>query len=342
MRPTSRRALAASFFLLAAACGSPRLSAPAATVVPAPGLSPIPHATPVELHGELSVEGGQLVDKFGAPVQLRGVSSHGMQWFPQFMNKTAFTFMRDHWNLSIVRLAMYDEEGGYLQDPTVEDKVTAAVDAAVAAGIYVVIDWHILSEGDPNHHTDAAKAFFQKMAQRYGATANVLYEICNEPNGSEANWPDIKRYADQVIPSVRADAPHSVIIVGTPQWSQRPDAALQAPLSYPNIMYTMHFYSGSHKQEIRDNLTRARNGGLAVIVTEWSTSQASGDGGPYEEEGDLWMSFLKENNTSWMSWSLSNKNESSALLAPAASSTGPWTDEDLSVTGRYVKAKMLQ
>lgn len=307
---------------------------------PAP-VPPAPKSTPVALHGELSVASGHLVDSSGKAVQLRGVSSHGMQWFPQFMNYDAFKFMRDAWNLSVVRAAMYDEEGGYNQNPAVKEKVMATVDAAVAAGVYVIIDWHILSEGDPNQHVQEAKIFFAEMAAKYGKIPNVLYEICNEPNGS-VQWDAVKRYAEEVIPVIRATAPNSIVIVGNPQWSQRPDAAASSPLAFNNVMYTLHFYSGTHKEDIRENLRRALKAGLAVFVTEWSTSEASGNGGPYEEEGDKWMAFLTENAISWTSWSLSDKGESSALLVPGANPKGPWTDSDLTATGRYVKAKMLQ
>ena len=40
------------------------------------------------------------------------------------------------------------------------------------------------------------------MAAKYGDTPNVIFEICNEPNGTD--WSDIKRFADLVIPRIRA------------------------------------------------------------------------------------------------------------------------------------------
>jgi endoglucanase len=49
--------------------------------------------------------------------------------------------------------------------------------------MYVIVDWHILSDGNPLANEDAAKAFFAEVSERYKGSPNVIYEICNEPNG---------------------------------------------------------------------------------------------------------------------------------------------------------------
>ena len=47
-------------------------------------------------------------------VQLKGVSTHGIAWFPEYINKQAFKSLRDDWGANAVRLALYTEEyGGY-------------------------------------------------------------------------------------------------------------------------------------------------------------------------------------------------------------------------------------
>ncbi len=40
----------------------------------------------VATHGQLQVIGNQLCNQYGQPIQLRGMSSHGLQWYPQFVN----------------------------------------------------------------------------------------------------------------------------------------------------------------------------------------------------------------------------------------------------------------
>lgn len=53
--------------------------------------------TPVAIHGKLSVKGTDIVDKNGDKFQLKGVSTHGLAWFPQYVNEDAFKTFRDEW-----------------------------------------------------------------------------------------------------------------------------------------------------------------------------------------------------------------------------------------------------
>ena len=317
---------------------------PVPTPVPAPAPAPVPTpeaTTPVAKHGALSVKNGTLVDQAGKPVQLVGASSHGLQWYPQFMNRESFVFLRDHWGLSVIRAAMYVEEGGYLQNPGIKQAVFNTVEAAIAADIYVVIDWHMLSEGDPRTHQREAREFFLEVAAKYKGVPNVLFEICNEPNGS-VGWDGVRSYAQDIVEAIRKNNQSAVVIIGSPQWSQRPDLAAQSPVTGMNLMYTIHFYAASHRGDIRQNVLTALNSGIAVMATEWSTTEAWGGGTPNEAEADLWLAMLDANNISWMAWTLSDNALSSSLLVPGASPRGGWTDKDLTQTGRYVRKHMIK
>ena len=210
-------------------------------------------ATPFAQHGRLQVRGIELVDQSGAPFQLKGVSTHGLQWFPQYVSQESFASLQS-WGANAVRLAMYTGEGGYVSGGNraqLEATIDRGVQAAATLGMYVIIDWHILSDGNPNQHTGEAVDFFSRMAAKYAGLGNVLYEICNEPNGG-VQWPEIKHYADQVIPAIRQYDPTGIIIVGTPTWSQDVEQVASAPLAQPgNVMYALHFYAGTHKDNIR-------------------------------------------------------------------------------------------
>ncbi|MEE3357895.1 MAG: cellulase family glycosylhydrolase, partial [Lachnospiraceae bacterium] len=61
--------------------------------------------TPYGNHGKLSVSGVDLVDQSGNRFQLKGVSTHGLQWYPQYVNQSAFQYLRDSWGANVVRLA---------------------------------------------------------------------------------------------------------------------------------------------------------------------------------------------------------------------------------------------
>ena len=294
-------------------------------------------------NGWLRVEGTQLVNFRGEAIQLKGVSSHGLQWWEgRYANGNAMRWLRDNWKINVFRLAMYTVQGGYVENRSVGDKVIQAVDAALNLGIYVVIDWHILLDGDPSWHKETAKQFFAAMSQRYKDNPGVLYEICNEPNGQGVSFKDkIKPYAEEVIPVIRQNSPKSVIIVGTGTWSQDVHEVADAPLAFANVMYSLHFYAGSHTGWLRDRVAGALARNVPIFVTEWGTSAADGLGGNYFDEADRWVQFLDSKGISMINWSLTDKNESSSILRPGAASDGWWGDNNFSPSGFYVRRWLL-
>jgi aryl-phospho-beta-D-glucosidase BglC (GH1 family) len=298
--------------------------------------------TPVALHGQLKVVGTQLMDQKGAPVQLKGMSSHGLQWFGGFMNYDSIKWLRDDWKASLVRAAMYTESGGYLENPAVERKTEEIVEAAIKLGMYVIIDWHILEDGNPNIHRNEAKAFFRRMAQKYGEYPNVLYEIANEPNGKGVSWNAVlKDYATDLVQTIRDIDPDNVIIVGTANWDQMIVDAANDPLQAENIVYTLHFYCGGHDGVwLRSQVEEAMAKGIAIFVSEWGASHFNGNDGIYLDSAREWMSFLDRHKISWANWSLSDKNESSAALMPGASERGGWSVKQLTESGRFVRDAM--
>ena len=291
--------------------------------------------TPVEIHGKLSVKGTDIVDKNGDKFQLKGVSTHGIAWFPQYVNQEAFTYMKDEWKINAVRLAMYsDPNAGYTT--SLHSLVDEGVKYATNSGLYVIIDWHILGDGNPNTNKAQALNFFKEMATKYKDYDNIIYEICNEPNG-DVQWErDIKPYAEEVIKLIRSIDDDAIIVVGTPTWSQDVDIVAQSPIQgYENIMYTLHFYAGTHKDYLRQKADTALKAGLPIFVTEFGISDASGNGALDINEGNTWIDYLNKNNISWMCWNLSNKDESSSLLKNTDKTTN-WTKDELSDQGKWL------
>lgn len=299
---------------------------------------------PFESHGALSVKGTDLVDQNGNKYQLKGVSTHGLAWFPEYVNKDAFRTFRDDWGANLIRLAMYTgESGGYCTDGN-QDNLKKLIDSGVAyateLGMYVIIDWHILSDNNPLDNKDEAISFFQEVSAKYKDHDNVIYEICNEPNGG-TTWADIKEYAEEVIPVIRANDKDAIILVGTPTWSQDVDLAAEDPITgYDNIMYTVHFYAATHKDNIRNKLTAAREKGLAVFISEFSICDASGNGSIDYDQAGKWMDLIHEYNLSYAGWNVSNKAETSSLIKSTCQKTGGWTDDDLSETGIWLKQQI--
>lgn len=298
-------------------------------------------------YGKLSVVGAHLVGEEKEIVQLKGVSSHGLSWFPQYANRQMLRQLEEEWGCNVFRLAMYTAEyNGYCTGDTAnKEALKALIDEVVteaeALELYVIIDWHILSDNNPLFYQEEAKAFFGEMAEKYGDKPHVIYEICNEPNG-EATWEDIKAYADEVIPIIRQYT-DAVIIVGTPTWSQDVDVAGESPLTvYDNIVYALHYYAATHGEALRTRAKAAIQAGLPLFVSEFGICDASGNGAIDEAEADLWLAFLEEYHISYVMWNLSNKDESSAMLLPECTKTAGFTAADLSPAGRWFVSRMTR
>lgn len=289
--------------------------------------------------GQLKVKGTHLVDSNGNIVQLKGLSTHGIGWFPDYINNECFKQFKNDFGINVIRLAMYTEEyNGYCSGGNKDaliDLVDKGVKYATDNGLYVIIDWHILSDNNPNMHTDEAIKYFDRMSKKYDSYTNVIYEICNEPNGG-TSFAEVKRYATEVIKTIRKNDKDAVILVGTPNWCQfLMDAANDPITGYDNIMYTLHFYAATHKDDLRNTLKSALAKGLPVFVSEFGICDASGNGVIDEVESEKWISLLNQNGISYVMWNISNKAETSSIFNASCNKHSGFDENDLSASGKW-------
>jgi len=349
------------------------------TVLLFAGLGLLSHAqtadttwTPVKQHGHLSVSGGKIVDSAGTPVQLAGMSLYWSAWQSQFYNRATLTWLAYDWRISLVRIAMGVEgNGNYLDslhggDTTNTRLVDSVLQAAVDLGIYAIIDWH---DNDAANHTPQAVAFFQRMSRKWGRYPNVLYEVWNEPVGAESpddtsstwtewTWdlhgeaPDIRSYEQALVDTIRQIDTSNLILLGNASWDQQPYQAGLDPVVGKNLVYTLHFYSGSHpfSGTVSGNTNAvAQNGKNAVarkiplLISEWGVSTADGGAGSttiYTTQATDWLDWAATNKISWCNWSVETNNESAAALLPGASPFGWWDSTVISGSGKYVRGKI--
>ena len=297
-------------------------------------------ASPISRNGRLSVAGGKIVNEEGRPFVIKGVSTHGINWFPEYVSRASFRSLKKDWGANTVRLALYTEGyNGYCSGGSrsgLRKLIENGVSYAAQEGMYAIIDWHILSDGNPKKYLKQSTAFFAHMAKKYRNSSNVIYEICNEPNGSGGTWRNIRTYSKKLISTIRKYDKKAIIIVGTPTWSQDIENAAALPLKGKNLAYAFHFYSGTHKASMRARLETALKNKVPVIVSEFGISAASGNGGVYRSEGDRWITLLDRYKTGRVCWNLSNKNESSALLKSGCSRLSGWKKSDLSAEGKWL------
>jgi endoglucanase len=300
--------------------------------------------TPVGSHGQLRVQGTQLVDASGASVQLKGISTMWLNWEDKFStSKAGLQWMRDNWHITVLRAAMgVEPEGAYLQNPEKAlAQLRTVVHNAIDLGVYVLIDWH-------DHHANVNQAraieFFSKIAEEFGQYPNVLYETFNEPE--QADWAtEIKPYHEAVVPVIRAKDPDNVIILGSRQWSQRVDEAAADPVSGTNLMYTVHFYACDHQDTQRGEAQTAYDAGLAIFVTEWGATPA--DGGAMNptvcaDAAQAWHDWMNERSISWAAWKLDGCDDSSCLFnSDSAPTDGGWTSQWLNGHAQFVVDRLL-
>jgi endoglucanase len=313
---------------------------------PGPG-NPGPSGTPVAANGQLKVCGRQLCNSHGKAIQLRGMSTHGLQWYAKCATDASLDVLAKEWNADVLRISMYIQEGGYETNPRgFTNMVHDYIEKATARGMYAIVDWHMLDPGDPNVNLDRAKTFFTEIAERHKDKPNVLYEIANEPNG--VSWSAIKSYAEQIIPVIRAKDADGVVLVGTPDWSSLAVSGdgngvgqiLANPVNAGNIMYVFHFYAASHGDlylnTFRDGISR-----LPMFVTEFGTQQATGDGPNNFDQAQKYLDLMAANKVSWVNWNYSDDNRSGAVFTPGTCDSGQFSGTGrLKPAGTWVRDRI--
>lgn len=290
----------------------------------------------IEEHGRLTVRGTRLYDASGNEVVLRGISSHGLTWYPEYTNYRSLKTIKEY-GANIFRIAMYvDQNDGYIEEPELNRKLLyAAIENSLAADLYTIVDWHVLRDENPNSHIDKAMKAFEEIAGRYGNEPGIIYEICNEPNG-DTTYEDIVQYAGKIIPVIRKYAPDALILVGTPNFCTSLSEAIENPLDFENIMYTYHYYAGVSDCEFAiEEIGRGLESGLPVFVSEWGMDSYNATKENWNDT-ESFLSFLDQNGIGWINWSLSNKEEGYSLLRKDTVKLNGWENDDFSDIGRFV------
>ena len=271
----------------------------------------------VSYNGELSIDKGIIVNEKKEIVKLKGISSHNLHWYKGIYTKENLKEIRDTWGINTFRIALYTnpEEDGYIINKEQLKDVERIIDYCIDLDIYVIVDWHILKDNNPNIYKEEAIDFFKKKKKKYKDSPNIIYEICNEPNGEDVTWDEeIKPYAEDVIQVIRHNSKNSLIIVGLANWCKDISSAKNNLLEDKNIIYSVHFYAGAQNNQLKEEISSALKENMPLIVTECGATNESGDGKLYKNEFIKWIDFLDNNNISWIVWQLSEKDEASSLV----------------------------
>jgi endoglucanase len=307
-----------------------------AFVTPQP-LAAQPDDSPVARHGTLSVQDGKIVGAHGEPVVLRGMSLFWSQWAPQYYDTRTVAWLAQDWKVDVVRAAIAAEgnDSALTHFDREFEKASTVIDAAVANGLYVIVDWHA-----HRSYPDQAEAFLTAIARKYGHLPNLIYEPWNEPLRDGVDWSrDVKPYHERMITAIRAVDPDGLVIVGSPSWSQDVDIAAADPLDFPGVAYTLHYYAATHGQELRDKADAAVARGLALLITEFGTVEATGNGPLDVAESRRWWDWAEANCIGWMAWSIGDRDETSAALKPGTA-VANWSETDLTESGKLLRQEI--
>ncbi len=297
----------------------------------------------VSQYGQLSIEKSHIVDSQHNPIALAGMSffwSNTGWGGEHFFNKKTVDYLVKDWQVSIIRAPMgVDEDGGLVHDQDNLARLETLIHAAIVNDVYVIVDFHSHHAEDYLEH---AKIIFDYLSKKYGHLPNIIYEIYNEPL-KETDWQSvIKPYAETIIKIIRKNDPDNIITVGTQAWSQDVDKAAISPiLGFDNIAYTLHFYASTHHSELRKKAQFAIDKGLPLMVTEWGSVNANGDGKPNLKQTEKWFEFLQKNKLTHCNWAVSDKQEGASIFKPKSANKPEWNDSDLTEAGLLAK-KLIQ
>jgi len=326
--------------------------------------------TPYSRNGKLSVckrDGTySLCNNSGEPIQLTGMSSHGIQWsgwhtydHQGCLTPDSLDLLAQNWKTDIFRIALYPENDGYLSNPEEFIRhVNTIIEQLSARGMYAIVDYHILAgmgvSGDPLDYADSAEAFFRRIVRDNRHRKNILYEIANEPQGPKLTWDQIRQYGDRITRAIREEEAadnNAVIIAGTNSWSSFGMAEggsfleiVENPINDPanNLMYAFHFYAND-PHHIRRGYREALNQSvhhIPVFVSEWGTQFASGSGTNNFDRARGYIEVMKNKNISWTMWNFSDSLEASAVWNDTSFCgwNQDWQNTDnLSASGRFIK-----
>lgn len=317
---------------------------------------------PVKSYGQLIVSGGNITTKSKNPVVLRGVTSAPLNECAGFFGAETVKTLAEDWGADVLRIAVPADKGddSYINNAEKYFKQTCEIiDHCIDQGIYVIVNWHNTKDGDPNANKKKAISFFTRIAGIYADKPNVIYEICNEPNGTRSgdkkkravDWKNsVKPYAEEVIKSIRAIDKDNIIIVGTTDWSRDIDQAADNPIKGSNICYSVHFSAASDGDDLQVKIYNAKKKGICVFATEWKTTDSSGVSAVNEEGTSNWLDFLETNKISWCNAYIyaTNTNNVNALLFDTNGRysiedifAGHWPDGLISDSGIIIRDRML-
>jgi endoglucanase len=290
-----------------------------------------------EVHGQLSTLENTIIGENGDHVRLKGgalmdiISYNYREQMISYLKNTGANAIRVpiHWG----RAGFAGNYGVFWQ------RFQQLVDFAIDQNFYVIADFHAVADPRAPGLESLAETFFTDVAETYGGTGHILYEVLNEPPGksnysSYVPWSAIKSYATSLIDLIRSIDEQAIVIVGTPNWSQFVDVAIADPIERPNLVYAFHFYATLHKF---DDKLYDWSREVPIMVTEWAGQTPENSDGKIDFKSLIqYIEWMNEESVSWLAWSYSDESQPYGWFYPGSFADGRVQDRELRSWGRIV------
>lgn len=241
--------------------------------------------------GRLEVRGKDLLYD-GKPVRLRGVSVGDPFRDRDGRPASDYTAIATDWKANVVRIGVHPHTWKHEDRDKVLDRLAEDVDAALKAGLFVIINYMVIgwpdghyevpTWGGPKDFYDSdfklATSFWDAAAARWGKDGRVIFELWNEAIYTREDWrPEVgqkwaklKPYHASLLRTVRKHG-DNVVLVSSNHWSYMLTGVKNDLLEGKNVAYTWHIYAGQYKNDRKkwaaalDDLQTV----APVVVAEW-------------------------------------------------------------------------
>jgi aryl-phospho-beta-D-glucosidase BglC (GH1 family) len=278
---------------------------------------------PASAHA-LTVQGNAFIED-GQPVILRGIAVGDVTDLPSDVDP--YPAIAKEWHANVVRLSIHPGTWRDHKDNALST-LRHHVEMARAAGLYVVIDYHVIGfpDGyaldyfditDPATKTTDYDSRFTLAMDFWMTVANsftdphVLYELWNEPSsnteeeegGDLSYWKKYRPYWRVLSDAIRASHNSNVLLVAPPLWAYNLRGLKDDLLPDENTGYVWHVYAGDAPEDWADTLDDLEQV-KPIIVTEWGFEPDAKQhwAGTAEDYGTPFADFMDAHGLSSTAW----------------------------------------
>lgn len=283
--------------------------------------------SPAAATGRFSVRGKELLFD-GKPVRLRGVAVGDPIQSRKGRPASDYETIASDWKANVARIAIHPCYWKSMPHEKVLARLAEDVDAALKAGLFVIIDYHVIGWPDGHYEIptwggakdtydsnfELALSFWDEVAARWANDGRVMFELWNEAIFSKEDWKPaigqkwsaLKPYHAKMLAKVRRHG-DNVVIVSSNHWSYLLKGVKKDLLPGKNIAYSWHVYAGHQKNDAKkwaealDGLQEV----APVLVTEWGFQRETKNhfkGGPEDFGKPFVNDFLEAKGLHSTAW----------------------------------------